>query len=301
MPANIILVLPDGAADAARELADRIRDDDWSVHLVTAETAVEDAIRNAPAALLLADAQVWDHAPFRAAVTRAAPSIPVVVLTRGDEASETLVKHLKLGAATFVPRSSSKRELLATIRSLIDLTTRNPYRERVREFLHAGEVEMRLDNDPGTIGVAVGFLHDLMDGYRIADEPTRVRIGIALSEALSNAMIHGNLEIASDLRAANSDAYFDAIEQRLADPRFAARRVHLIVRLRDRVLAFTIRDHGKGFRVQDVPDPTNPENLMRLSGRGILMMRAYADRVSWNDKGNEVTLEKDLSESSDNP
>lgn len=293
MPSTIILVTPDAGGSGA-ELADRIRDEAWSVHLVDARSDIAEALHASPAALLLVDAEVWDRAPFRSALCAAAPSIPVVVLTRGDEPSDALVKHLKLGAATFVPRSSSKRELRATIRSLIDLTTRNPYRERVREFLHAGEVEMRLDNDPSTIGVAVGFLRDLMDGYRIADEGTRVRLGIALGEALSNAMIHGNLEIASDLRATNSEAYFDAIDSRLGDPRFASRRVDLVVRLRNDVLCFTVRDQGKGFRVQDVPDPTNPENLMRLSGRGILMMRAYTDRVHWNQAGNEVTLEKDL-------
>jgi anti-sigma regulatory factor (Ser/Thr protein kinase) len=217
-----------------------------------------------------------------------------VVLTHGDEQAETLVKHLKLGAATFVPRQASRRELRGTIRSIIDLTARNPYRERVREFLCSGQIEMRLDNDPATIGIAVGFIQNLMDGYDVADERTRVRLGIALSEALSNAMIHGNLEIDSEVRVRDADAYFDLIERRRGEPAYASRRVVLVARVDERAVTFIVRDEGPGFRLEDVPDPTDPANLLRPSGRGLLMMRAYADDVNWNEAGNEVVLVKSL-------
>lgn len=42
-----------------------------------------------------------------------------------------------------------------------------------------------------------------------------------------------------------------------------------------------IRDFGEGFAVDEVPDPTNPENLLKVDGRGILFMRAFMDRVEW--------------------
>lgn len=48
-----------------------------------------------------------------------------------------------------------------------------------------------------------------------------------------------------------------------------------------------VRDFGKGFAVDEVPDPTNPENLLKADGRGILFMRAFMDRVEWfnHDEG----------------
>lgn len=55
------------------------------------------------------------------------------------------------------------------------------------------------------------------------------------------------------------------------------------VTLTDSVNAFeiTVRDFGSGFDVDGIPDPTNPENLMKTNGRGILFMRAFMDEVEW--------------------
>lgn len=45
----------------------------------------------------------------------------------------------------------------------------------------------------------------------------------------------------------------------------------------------TIRDYGSGFTVEDIPDPTNPENLLKTNGRGILFMRSFMDEVEWEN------------------
>jgi anti-sigma regulatory factor (Ser/Thr protein kinase) len=291
MPSTVLLVLPAGLG-TAEELVDRLKDDAWTVLIARGEEQAGESIRTSPAVLLLVDSEVWDQPSFREMVGREAASLPVIVLTRGDEGSDALVKHLKLGAASFVPRRASSRELKGTIRSVIDLSTRNPYRERVKEFLKSGQIEMKLDNDPANIGAAVGFLQSLMDGYDVCDEKTRVRLGIALSEAISNAMIHGNLEVDSAGRAENADGYFEAIERRRKESPYAEREVHLLATIGGGELTFVVRDEGPGFQPEALPDPTDPENLMRLCGRGVLMMRAYADSVTWNERGNEVVLAK---------
>jgi serine/threonine-protein kinase RsbW len=43
----------------------------------------------------------------------------------------------------------------------------------------------------------------------------------------------------------------------------------------------TVRDFGPGFAIDEIPDPTNPENLLKASGRGILFMRSFMDEVEW--------------------
>lgn len=55
------------------------------------------------------------------------------------------------------------------------------------------------------------------------------------------------------------------------------------VTLTDSALAFeiTVRDFGDGFDVDEIPDPTNPENLLKVNGRGILFMRSFMDEVDW--------------------
>lgn len=48
-------------------------------------------------------------------------------------------------------------------------------------------------------------------------------------------------------------------------------------------LEITVRDFGSGFSVEDIPDPTNPENLLKSNGRGILFMRSFMDEVEWTN------------------
>jgi anti-sigma regulatory factor (Ser/Thr protein kinase) len=55
---------------------------------------------------------------------------------------------------------------------------------------------------------------------------------------------------------------------------------------------FKIRDEGPGFDPQTLPDPTDPEYLERPSGRGVLLMKSFMDKVTYNDSGNEVTMTK---------
>ncbi len=45
----------------------------------------------------------------------------------------------------------------------------------------------------------------------------------------------------------------------------------------------TVRDHGPGFSHEDIPDPTEPENLLKASGRGIVFMRTFMDEVEWSN------------------
>jgi anti-sigma regulatory factor (Ser/Thr protein kinase) len=53
---------------------------------------------------------------------------------------------------------------------------------------------------------------------------------------------------------------------------------------------FVIRDEGPGFDPSTLPDPTDPENLLRPCGRGVMLMRTFMNEVTFNDRGNEVTL-----------
>ncbi|MGQ0542116.1 MAG: ATP-binding protein [Blastocatellia bacterium] len=47
-------------------------------------------------------------------------------------------------------------------------------------------------------------------------------------------------------------------------------------------IEITVRDFGAGFEVDDIPDPTDPENLLKVNGRGILFMRSFMDEVDWS-------------------
>jgi serine/threonine-protein kinase RsbW len=103
------------------------------------------------------------------------------------------------------------------------------------------------------------------------DEDTRGGISMAVREAMINAVLHGN-------------AY---------DP---TKSVNLTFEQNGGELIITITDQGKGLDPAEVPDPLAPENLMKQSGRGIFLMRAFMDEVRFRklDPGTEITLIKRL-------
>lgn len=116
-------------------------------------------------------------------------------------------------------------------------------------------------------------------------------MGVALDEALINALVHGNLEISSELRE-HEGAYEEQIQQRLSEPPYCHRSVFVSAEFTPVSARFVIRDEGPGFDPTQLPDPTDPENLLRPYGRGVLLMRAFMHDVAYNAQGNEVTLSR---------
>ena len=125
---------------------------------------------------------------------------------------------------------------------------------------------------------------------RLCDPNGRIRLGVALEEALLNGIHHGNLELSSALRQDGSDAYDRLGAERRRSAPFASRRLHVHVKLDYSAAVFVIRDEGPGFDVSALPDPTDPENMMKASGRGLLLIRTFMDEATHNATGNEITL-----------
>ena len=87
-------------------------------------------------------------------------------------------------------------------------------------------------------------------------------IDLAVRESVANAVKHGNK--------------FDEEKQ-----------VKVVFADTSEGFEMTVRDFGQGFAVDEIPDPTDPSNLLKISGRGILFMRSFMDVVEWanNDDG----------------
>ena len=93
----------------------------------------------------------------------------------------------------------------------------------------------------------------------------------------------------------NSAYYYtiiDLINERLKNEKYAKRRVLVKYMLDEEQVVFQIKDEGSGFNVEDIPDPTDPENILKSHGRGIMMSRLYFDEFEYNDKGNQLTMVK---------
>lgn len=94
-----------------------------------------------------------------------------------------------------------------------------------------------------------------------------INLQIAVSEAVVNAIVHGNNE----------------------DP---GKKVHVIVNYTDDMIEIKVRDEGGGFDISTLPDPTNDENLLKESGRGVYIIMSLVDEFYCNsdDKGTEMGL-----------
>ncbi|MBX3438959.1 MAG: ATP-binding protein, partial [Planctomycetaceae bacterium] len=149
-----------------------------------------------------------------------------------------------------------------------------------------------IGNDLRLVPILVDGLSQKFVDFGICDRSTAGRLGVAVGEAVVNAIVHGNLEVGSEIRDDPGDLYDKLIEARRLDARFRRRRVRLICDFDSSQGRITVRDEGPGFDVASVPDPTRDENLSRPYGRGILLIRAFFDDVYYSAEGNAVTMIK---------
>jgi DNA-binding NarL/FixJ family response regulator/anti-sigma regulatory factor (Ser/Thr protein kinase) len=219
------------------------------------------------------------------------PSVPVIVMT--SPANEKMaVKALRTGAASYVPCRLLKTELAQTLQSVLTLASRQRDRSRIVACLKQTAAEFCLDSDRSLVAPLVRYLEECTRQLGVCDEADRMRVGVALEEALLNAIYHGNLEVASVLREVDDETFYRQVELRQTQTPYRERRLYVRVELTREEARYVIRDEGPGFDVSILPDPTDPTNLGKVSGRGVLLMRTFMDEVHYNTRGNEVTLIK---------
>jgi len=196
-------------------------------------------------------------------VRKRLPSLPILLLTHSDNA-QMAMEALRAGATSFSPKRSLEKDLPSTIAQLLDVAQRTRY------------------------------THDLafcpMPGHQMF---VRLQIGMAIEEAITNAMHHGNLEVDSALREGETEQrYYDAVANRKQEPGYYNRKVRIEAEFSDQHICIQISDEGPGFEPRDVSDPREAENLHRVSGRGLLLIRTFMDQVVHNSVGNQITMTK---------
>lgn len=219
------------------------------------------------------------------------PLVPVVVMTaRGNE--ELAVKALESGAASYVPKAQAVHELQRTIAKVLTAAGEERGYSRLMHRLGHMEASFVLETDLTLIPSMISYLQQILMSMRFCGERNRLRIGIALEEALLNAYYHGNLEVSSDLREQDHAAYYELAKKRSQEMPYRERRIHVSVSLGRNEAVYVIRDEGPGFDPADLRDATDPANVERPCGRGLLLMKTFMDEISYNGVGNEVTMIK---------
>lgn len=129
-------------------------------------------------------------------------------------------------------------------------------------------LNLTLDSHPKNIAEVEPYVTQVVQKYEINQELYGNML-ITLTEAVSNAIIHGNSAK-------------------------AAKKVVVSTNCSNQRICFTIQDEGAGFNPDTLPDPTAPENILTPGGRGVFLMRQLSDAVTFSDDGRLVTLEFSL-------
>lgn len=219
------------------------------------------------------------------------PQVPVVLMA-GHGSERIAVEALKAGAADYVPKQSLTHDLVPALDRVLSIRQADARRFRLLAGLTRRSSQFVLENDPSLVPPLVSMLRDDMVAIGLCDVPDATRAGVALEEALLNAMHHGNLEVSSALRENGDEAFHKLSAERRAQSPYRDRRVRVNARLVPGRATFVISDQGPGFDVTKLPDPDDPDYVPGPSGRGILLMRAFMTDVRYNSTGNEVTLVK---------
>jgi serine/threonine-protein kinase RsbW len=144
-----------------------------------------------------------------------------------------------------------------------------------QEGLEARTVDQLLDSTLDSVDVAEEAV--LKEAQELGfDEDDLHKIGMSVRECMVNAVVHGN--------------------------RYNARKkVHVMIQRTSDRLAIVIQDEGEGFDMAELPDPLANENLLRHSGRGLLLIQAFMDEFQIRPrepKGTEVKMVKILAKAS---
>ena len=123
---------------------------------------------------------------------------------------------------------------------------------------------IRIESSVGNLRVVENTIDEIISDFGISQE-CYGKILISTLEAVNNAILHGN----------RSD------KGKFVDVEIAYNNNNLKIK---------VRDEGPGFTLEEVPDPTVPENIETINGRGIFLMSRLADEIKYSKRGNAVTM-----------
>jgi CheY-like chemotaxis protein len=243
--------------------------------------------------LVLTDLQMpeMDGLELVAAIKVDFPLTPVILMTaQGSE--EIAAEALRRGAASYVPKKKLGEDLVETVDRVLAAAREDRTHSRLMHHLTDVDAQFVVGNDMALIRSLVSFLQQLVRCMPLGDETERLRVGIAVEEALKNAFYHGSLEVKTGAGWPQRKAIEQIVRERLFEEPYRNRRIHVRANVSRSEAMFVIRDEGPGFDASQLPDPADPDSHSKAVGRGIILMRTIMDEVRYNAEGNEVTLVK---------
>ncbi|MCA9188259.1 MAG: response regulator [Pirellulaceae bacterium] len=292
-----VLVVDDSAVD--RRLAGGVLESDPSIGIEYASSGEEalERIGKFVPSLVLTDLQMpnMNGLELVRTITLQYPDLPVVLMTA--HGSEVIAAQALAGGATsYVPKAQLADLLMATVQPILAMAASETTHKRLIECSTRTQFSFRLHNDLSLIDPLTQLVQNVIGSMGLWEYVDRVRVGVALEQAVLNAIFRGNLELTAEQWVGRSergkDGTSDIVSQRLFQEPYRDRSVYVDVDISRAGVRFIVRDDGKGFDTSIIPQAGDPESLRDGLGRGLVLITTFMDEVSFNDSGNEVTLIK---------
>ncbi len=175
------------------------------------------------------------------------------------------VKAFKVSAANFTRSEFDESELKDIVATVLDYKLRHIDKRDSVQDLHE-HIEFEVPSAISLMHIVLEYLMKRVEKLGVV-KAEQSNLFVALDEAFVNAVKHGNK--------------FDA-----------KKLVRIIAEVSAAEARFTIEDEGEGFDVNSIPDPLDPTNLFKTSGRGVLFIYNIMDEVKYNERGNRLTMIK---------
>ena len=222
-------------------------------------------------------------------------SIPVI-LTTGQGSEEIAKEALEAGASSYIPKNKLSQMLKSTVASVIEMMNTDRDFSRLNRCSQSSKFRLELPSDPNLLPEMVDFCQRQLQMLTTLDRIDRLRIAMALDQALSNALYRGNLEIGRHVKVDSREfATSDQVLDRLKSKEYADRRIRIVIEIKPKGFAVLIEDDGPGFDTSSVGTWDDP------ALRGIILMNAFMDSVTYDDKGNKVEMRFHFEEESKSP
>ena len=175
------------------------------------------------------------------------------------------VRAFKMGAANYLRLPYNREELREIVEQTLAHKLRYVDDPSLLPNVHE-KIEFELPSDLALMNGVLEYLQERVAKLGLI-RPERSNLFIALDEAFVNAVKHGNKNDPSKL-------------------------LKITAELSSKEASFTVEDEGEGFNIHEIPDPCDPANLFRTSGRGVLLIYNIMDEVEYNAQGNRVKMVK---------
>ena len=182
-----------------------------------------------------------------------------------SELADEEVRAFKMGAANYLRLPYNREELREIVEQTLAHKLRYVDDPSLLPNVHE-KIEFELPSDLALMNGVLEYLQERVAKLGLI-RPERSNLFIALDEAFVNAVKHGNKNDPSKL-------------------------LKITAELSAKEASFTVEDEGEGFDIREIPDPCDPANLFRTSGRGVLLIYNIMDEVEYNAQGNRVKMVK---------